>query len=89
MREAARRRQIRLEWVFSPQGPEQALASGAVDLWPIMGDLPERRGLLYVSPPWTRMSYALIVPRASAESGAPDLRGKKLGSSPGFRATRG
>src|ERR1035441_7610710 len=52
VRTAAERRKIKLEWVFSPQGPEKALASGAVDLWPIVGDLPERRPLLYISPPW-------------------------------------
>jgi signal transduction histidine kinase/DNA-binding response OmpR family regulator len=78
VRTAAKSRKIRLQWVFSPQGPEQALASGAVDLWPIVGDLPERRALLYISPPWTRMSYALVVPQGVPESSAADLKGKKL-----------
>ena len=60
VQEAARRRNIRLQWVFSPQGPEVALSSGAVDLWPIMGDLPERRRILYISAPWTKMVYVVF-----------------------------
>src|SRR5271169_5895877 len=43
LKEAARRQNIRLEWRYSIEGPERALSSGAVDLWPIVGDLPERR----------------------------------------------
>src|SRR5690348_1741847 len=42
VRLAARRRNVQLQWVFSPEGPEKALASGAVDLWPMIADLPER-----------------------------------------------
>src|SRR4051794_38591471 len=49
---AAQQRNIKLEWVFSPEGPERALSSGSVDLWPLVGDLPERRKLLYVSAPY-------------------------------------
>jgi signal transduction histidine kinase/DNA-binding response OmpR family regulator len=78
VRTAAERLKIRLQWVFSPQGPERALASGAVDLWPIVGDLPERHAILYISPPWTRMSYALVVPQGAPEAGAANLKGKKL-----------
>jgi signal transduction histidine kinase/DNA-binding response OmpR family regulator len=78
VRAAAEKRKIRLQWVFSPEGPERALASGAVDLWPIVGDLPERHAILYISPPWTRMSYALVVRQGAPETGAPDLSGKKL-----------
>jgi hypothetical protein len=48
-----------------------------VDLWPIAIDQPERRKLLYISPPWTRMRYALMVP-AGVPDGVMDLRGKKL-----------
>jgi signal transduction histidine kinase/DNA-binding response OmpR family regulator len=60
IREAARRKNIHLQWVFSPQGPEVALSSGSLDLWPILGDLPERRRILYISAPWTKMTYALV-----------------------------
>ena len=62
LKESARRKNLTLEWVYSPQGPEVALSSGAVDLWPILGDLPERRSFLYISAPWVKMSYVLLVP---------------------------
>src|SRR5262249_12925912 len=52
---AARGRGIPLEWVFSPEGPDKALASGRVDLWPVLADLQQRRQTLYVSAPWARM----------------------------------
>src|SRR6185369_9239113 len=45
---AARDRGLKLEWVFSPEGPERALSTGTVDLWPLIADLQERRRLLYV-----------------------------------------
>src|SRR5215831_15230584 len=32
---AAERIGIRLEWVFTPEGPMKALTSGRVDLWPV------------------------------------------------------
>src|ERR1035438_4166189 len=35
MRAAAAREDIRLEWVWAPDGPEKALVSGQVDLWPL------------------------------------------------------
>jgi hypothetical protein len=73
LREAARRKNIRLTWVYSPQGPEKALTSGTVDLWPIMRDLPERRGFLYVSAPWARMTYVLIASRSLRLRGTEDV----------------
>jgi signal transduction histidine kinase len=78
VRAAAERRNIRLEWVFSPQGPERALASGVVDLWPIVVDRPERHALLYISPPWNRVSYALVVPQREPEIVGANLNGKTL-----------
>jgi len=69
---------MELQWVFSPQGPEKALSSGAVDLWPLMADLPERRKLLYISAPWARTTYALIFPQALHITGAQDVSGKTL-----------
>src|SRR5690349_10817854 len=42
--EAAARTGIRLEWVFSPEGPDRAFAAGKIDLWPLMIHRPERRG---------------------------------------------
>jgi signal transduction histidine kinase/CheY-like chemotaxis protein len=75
---AAQQLNIRLEWVFSPQGPERALAGGVVDLWPVVGDLPERKTLLYVSPPWTRMTYAIVSPQNMNMNGPADIADKTL-----------
>jgi signal transduction histidine kinase/FixJ family two-component response regulator len=59
LNEAARRTGIKLEWVYSPEDADAALASGQVDLWPIIGDLPERKGRVYVSEPWTMRAFGL------------------------------
>ena len=78
LKTAAQRKGISLQWVFSSQGPEKALASGAVDLWPLMADLPERRGLVYISAPWAKMSYAMVFPDSFPVARPQDLAGKTL-----------
>ena len=78
LRMAANRRNIALQWVFSAQGPEKALASGAVDLWPLTADLPERRELLYVSAPWARMTYAMVFPESVDVNHPQDLVGRTV-----------
>ena len=50
VKEAARRKNILLQWIYSSEGPEKALGAGTVDLW-LMRDLPERRPFLYISAP--------------------------------------
>jgi PAS domain S-box-containing protein len=60
LNEAARRSGIKLEWVYAPEGSDAALESGKVDLWPTVGDLPERKGRLYVSAPWTMNDYGMV-----------------------------
>lgn len=78
LKEAARRKHIQLQWVYAPKGPELALRSGTVDLWPLLGDLPERRKFLYISAPWVKMTYALLFLESSPLKGAGDLIGKTL-----------
>jgi ABC-type amino acid transport substrate-binding protein len=78
IQEAARRAAIQLEWRYSPQGPESALNSGSTDLWPIVGDLPERRQMLYVSAPWVKMTYVLFAPEDLHLKGPRDLEGRSL-----------
>jgi signal transduction histidine kinase/CheY-like chemotaxis protein len=75
---AAQRKGISLQWIFSPQGPEKGLVTGAVDLWPLMADLPERRGLVYISAPWAKMSYAIVYPDSFPVARPRDLAGKTL-----------
>ena len=76
--EAARRRHIPIEWVFSPDGPETNLQSGKADLWPLIGDLPERRKFLYISDPWARISFWLVSRKSSAISTPRDVIGRSL-----------
>ena len=58
--EAARRRGIRLEWVWSP-GSEASLRSGAVDLWPLITITPERRKVIHISDPYLKHQHYLFV----------------------------
>jgi signal transduction histidine kinase/CheY-like chemotaxis protein len=72
LNEAARRSGIKLVWIYSPEDGDAALESGQVDLWPIMGDLPERKGHVYISAPWTLRAYGLV-----SRSANPISRGSK------------
>lgn len=69
---------IPLRWVFSTQGSERALTSGAIDLWPVFADLPERRNAFHVSTPWAKISYELIFPESAPIPDKEHVQGKKL-----------
>jgi two-component system cell cycle sensor histidine kinase/response regulator CckA len=79
IREAARRQGIRLQWVFTADGPDRALASNIVDLWPIVGDLPERRKAMHITAPWTRMTYMLVARRSLGLQRPEDLGPRSIG----------
>jgi len=64
VQEAAFRKHIKLQWVYSPHGPEAALSSGDVDLWPMMGDLPDRRRYMHISAPWLKMTFVVMFPES-------------------------
>ena len=78
VRTAAQRAGVALEWVFTPEGPEKALTTKGLDLWPIMLDLPERRGLVYVTGPWAKVRYAILFPEERNLKQAEDLAGTPL-----------
>ena len=59
--EAARRAGLSLEWKDAAAGPDEALANESVDLWPLVTDLPERRGKIYVSEPWLLAQHVLVL----------------------------
>ncbi len=75
---AAAKRRIRLEWVHSPEGPEAALRSGKVDLWPLLADLPERRRFLTISRPYVRSNWWLIARQDSGIRTVNDVAGHRL-----------
>ena len=60
VQEAARRAGIRLEWVLVPDGPDQALTTGDVDLWPLVASLPARRKAFYISDPFEETTFWLV-----------------------------
>ncbi len=75
--EAAKRSGVRLEWVFAPQGAEEAMQKGAVDLWPIFGDMPERHKWFHITEPWLQIGYAVVMLEGKPR-GTPDLAGRTL-----------
>lgn len=60
LNEAAARAGIQLEWVPAKEGPDKALAAKRVDLWPIIGQMPERDGWMRVSDPYLKMTYWVV-----------------------------
>jgi signal transduction histidine kinase len=79
--EAERRMGIRLQFVLAPEGPDRALASGRVDVWPLMIVTPLRRRSIFFSEPWLRSQYALFAPRSSSISDIAGARGRRLAHS--------
>ena len=78
MMTAAERSHIRLQWVYAPEGSEQALTSEHVDLWPLVVDFPERHAFLYITPPWGEITYGVVLPDSQAAAWPPALSGKTL-----------
>jgi signal transduction histidine kinase/ActR/RegA family two-component response regulator len=78
LQEAARRRHIHLQWVLISGGPEPALSSGAVDLWPVFGDLRERAGRFFISKPWSSRRYWLVVDAGSSIRSAGQISGRNI-----------
>src|ERR1700689_3782329 len=66
--EAARRSGIHLNWVDCPEGPDQALRSKKVDLWPVVMALPERKSQFHITAPWLAGERSLVT------KGAPPKR---------------
>src|SRR5262245_53426075 len=66
VREAARRRGIRLDWIRQPDGGDAALREGRVDLWPLITIVPERRSYVHLTAPYLESSYCLLVRADSA-----------------------
>ena len=75
---AARRKHIDLRWKYLQEGPDQALLSGAVDLWPTFGDTPERRKSFYVTDPWLKFTFVLVFPESAGLSGVNEFYGQSL-----------
>ncbi len=75
---AAARSGYELEWVNSPSGPEETLASGAADLWPFVTFHPDRRRNMVLSEPWWRLATIVYFEKKLGAKKLGDLAGKRL-----------
>jgi signal transduction histidine kinase/CheY-like chemotaxis protein len=76
--EAARRANLKLEWVFVPQGAHAAFQSGAIDLFPRSSAVAGLARAPYITESWFESFYGIV---QRAPQGAPrpaDLAGKKV-----------
>ena len=73
VREAARRRGIRLQWVFRPSSSEDSLRRELVDLWPLITILPERMRFIHISDPYLQHEHYLVVRAGSTYVQPQDL----------------
>lgn len=62
VREAARRRGIRLEWKQAKLQGIPALRQGETDFWVLMTDLPERHAVIHLTEPYLVTEYCFLVP---------------------------
>lgn len=78
--EAARKRGIHLHWVYCPEGPQQAMLAGKVDLWPLLGLAAARRAGLYAPEPWLENQYAIVWRNSNpaARDVEPDWSGRSV-----------
>jgi PAS domain S-box-containing protein len=73
IREAAKRRHIRLQWVWQPGSSENAIRKNLVDLWPLMTITGARKGLVYFSDPYLQHDHGLLVRAESPYQKPQDL----------------
>ncbi len=78
VREAARRRGIRLRWVFQEVDPDTALRNGAVDLWPVVTITAERQNVFHISDPFLEADHCLLVRADSPFWKIQDLAGATI-----------
>jgi PAS domain S-box-containing protein len=76
VREGARRRGVRLEWIRQPAaGTVPALRDGKLDLWPLLAITPERQKSIYFSEPYLEGAHCFLVRADSPYTKTQDLAG--------------
>jgi hypothetical protein len=73
-----------LKWNLVPQGPDKALTTGSVDLWPIVASLPEKEESFFITEPFAQVTYWLVANRASGIEVSSGLAEKKIAFNPGL-----
>src|SRR5215471_1218964 len=79
VREAARRRGIRLKWIWHPGSSEAALRNRELDLWPFITITPERLKVIHISEPYFQHDYSLLVRADSPHSRLQDMASASIG----------
>ena len=67
-----------------PEGPDKALKTGVIDLWPIVASLPERERDFFITEPYAQVTYWLVANRASGITTFAASSGKKVGYTAGL-----
>ena len=87
VRDAARRRGIRLKWEWYPGNSETALRDRHVDLWPLITITPDRTRVMHISKPYLQHDFSLLVLAGSryyqiqdVASGSISYRGLPIGT---------
>jgi signal transduction histidine kinase/CheY-like chemotaxis protein len=77
--EAARRIGLHLEWINCPEGPRKALASGRVDMWPLVSRDSFSASEAYIAEPWLQNQFAVVWSKTSSNSNSmPAWNGKVI-----------
>jgi signal transduction histidine kinase/ActR/RegA family two-component response regulator len=79
VKEAARRRGIRLEWIPWDNSSESALDSKSVDLWPLITITPARLLKFHISEPYLQHDHCLLVREDSRYTKVADLAAANIG----------
>src|SRR5260221_10756865 len=77
--EAARKQNIRFQWVFAEGGPDRAFDNDLIDIYPMAADLPPRKQQYHVSEPWWENNMGLVSRQDSGVRTTADMAGKRLG----------
>jgi PAS domain S-box-containing protein len=78
VKEAARRRNIRLKWVRLQRAGIVSLLNRQVDLWPLMTITEERKLRIHISEPYLEHGFIYLVRQDSPYHQAEDLRQRTL-----------
>ena len=75
---AAQRRGIKLQWVAAPEGPDIALKSRKVDVWPLMTITPAREKRLFLSQPYLQSRFSLLLKATSDIRNLTEIAGRLI-----------
>jgi signal transduction histidine kinase/FixJ family two-component response regulator len=60
MQEASRRSGVKLEWVYAPEGADEALLNGRVDLWPYLHNKQYLEKRVHFTRPYLESEYSVL-----------------------------